>query len=297
MSSLTIQPTTADAAIDGYAGREDTNYWNGELQVTSYSGGNGRTLLRFDFSELPEGATISSATLSLRYYNKVGTLSGRTYGAYRITQTGWVENQATWLSYATGSAWASAGGDFTTDNGATVEMPGSYGWVDWDVTELIQWFQENASEVVNLIIKDGTEGDETGAIGYFYSTEVTGGDDANRPKLAIEYTIGEYEASFEALPITFSIPAITASFTEDFIATFTALSILFAVPAITAVYSLITDFLNQDKNSSTMANSAKSLATIANTAKSSSEILNTAKISAEILNTAKSSASVINLEK
>lgn len=60
---------------------------------------------------IPDGATITAAHIEFTYLNPGG--SG-TVKIRRLTQSAWVELQATWNRYATGLDWALAGGDFTT---------------------------------------------------------------------------------------------------------------------------------------------------------------------------------------
>ena len=148
MATLTIQPENTSTHI--YEALPTTNYSETWVYVRPTTDKNARTLLVFDFSALPAGATITNATLSLYQYLN-DTMAGRTLDACRLTQTGWVATQATWNIYSTDNNWTSAGGDFTTTDKASATVPvGVDTWVDFDVTTLAQWFQTNTSEVANL---------------------------------------------------------------------------------------------------------------------------------------------------
>jgi hypothetical protein len=149
---------------------------------------DGRTIIKFDFSALPEGAVISAATLNLYYYaHPLSDAVGRTYWAYELTQTGWVEAQATWNIYSTGNSWATAGGDYTATDGASLVVPAAYGWMSWNVLALVQHFQSTHSKIAHFLLKDGAEENVTGYNRLYYTREYTT-DTTLCPKLIITYT-------------------------------------------------------------------------------------------------------------
>src|SRR5215218_3520905 len=78
-------------------------------------GGDLYAALRWDLSQVPAGATVSSATITLNITNP----SPQTYGAYELKKSG-NEGQLTWNQAATGSPWATAGAKGTTDRGAQI---------------------------------------------------------------------------------------------------------------------------------------------------------------------------------
>ena len=176
---ITVQPANDDCRIyKSYGGADDA-----ELVVNARSDETGRFLARYSFSTLVAGATITNATLSSYYWAKgAQDPVGRTYNACMLTQTGWTEG-AKWHLYNGTSSWIALGGDYTTYAIASAVVPASFGWMDWDVTDQVKWFQANASNVADIIVKDSDEtADYTGS---FYSSE---NDNVNKPKLVITYT-------------------------------------------------------------------------------------------------------------
>lgn len=142
-------------------------------------------ILKFIFSDIPSGATITSATLSVYYRGRLGDPTGRTYWAYRTTQTDWTEMGVTWNSYDGTNNWLTAGGDYTLTDGSSITLPENFGWVDWDVTNQVQYDLDNANKTADFLIVDNTTG-----VDYqwsFWSRDYAI-DPTLRPKLQIEWT-------------------------------------------------------------------------------------------------------------
>jgi hypothetical protein len=189
MSTLTIQPSTVD--VSGLVQQDpDTNYGtNNTLWISSSTINLQRPLIRFDFSSLPDDAVISQAVLGL-YYEDIffSNPVGRTYWVYELTQTGWTELGATFNKYDGSNSWVTPGGDYTTTNGASAVVPASFGWMTWDITELVKHFQTSHGKIANLLLRDGVETNNEYGAYVGYSREYTG-DTSLRPKLVITYTV------------------------------------------------------------------------------------------------------------
>src|SRR5919107_1617092 len=71
--------------------------------------------LRWDLSQIPAGATVTSASVTLNVSNP----SPQTYGAYELKRA-WNEGQLNWNQAATGSPWATAGAQGATDRGTQI---------------------------------------------------------------------------------------------------------------------------------------------------------------------------------
>ena len=187
MATLTIQPdsgtgNSGDTALDENV--PDTNTGSATIGTIHHPTNqqiNG--IFKFDFSALSAGVTITSATLTIRQTAESGG-SGKTVTVNRLTQTGFVEAQATWNDYATSTAWASAGGDFTTDDSATAVTPSGAGDIDFDVTNQVIYAKDNTSEIAYFILlpSPGLSGVNNIDIGFRDN-----GTAGNRPKLVIEY--------------------------------------------------------------------------------------------------------------
>ena len=128
------------------------------IYTTGPSGGRANALLKFDFSSLPAGVTITAAVLSLNY-NGTGSGAnpvGRNARVSELTQLSWL-NTATWTQFQTGYNWVTPGGDFTDVNAADATFPASYGWMTWNVMNLCKHAQANHSEVAHFHIRDNVD--------------------------------------------------------------------------------------------------------------------------------------------
>lgn len=107
-STATFTATTS-CTIDSSS--PTTNYLNTSSGSAGYLHGNetrvSRPLLRFDFSAIPAGATISAAKLYLRVVRIANNLGGTL--AYVNILRDFVADEATWNEYSTGNSWTAGG--------------------------------------------------------------------------------------------------------------------------------------------------------------------------------------------
>jgi len=168
----------------------------GKIYVLAYN--NNRSILKFNIDSIPAGSTVTSATLKLKT-NYILNATGRTYYAYRLKETNWVEGTAGG-AVQTGSscwdyrvydtaAWAGGGGGgdpdgtYTTTDGASYTVPAQGNWMEWNVTNQVQYAIDNEIEA-HFLIRDGTEDSATDCLVEFRGE--TYGADA--PKLEVTYT-------------------------------------------------------------------------------------------------------------
>lgn len=145
-----------------------------------------RFLLKFDLSSLPDSAILDSSILTL--YQTQTNSNPNTIEIFR-SKRAWVESQATWNVYATGSSWQEAGGFGADDCDATVigslAFTGSEtaGYRDFVLTPTTKadldfgngWLLKATDEVT------------ASAHRAFNTSDVSTA--AYRPKLVIEYTV------------------------------------------------------------------------------------------------------------
>ncbi|MBU0777838.1 DNRLRE domain-containing protein [Patescibacteria group bacterium] len=190
-SPLTIQPSTQDT----FLGEDSPTIIFGArtyISIQKDAAGEAIAIIQFDITwgtDIPAGATLDSATLSLYVESQGANWSGRTHTAYRLRRFDWVEGEATWNIYKTGSNWGTAGAyntssDYYTgdSNGQATEAVGN--WVDWSILAQVQAAQTGDTNIGIKIQDDG--GDGTGHRSSYTSN--SGGTAGNRPKLVIEYT-------------------------------------------------------------------------------------------------------------
>ena len=202
-SETTLQPDES-AAVDAYieSGAPTTNYGTaGVVGVGESSSGTNvvRTLIKFDLSGIPAGATINSAVLSL-YATADFSSTARTFRVYRQKRV-WVEGEATWNIYSSGNNWQTAGGFGANDCEQT-----DIGSRAFSASEMLNQFKDfsltpSAIEEMlsggswtnnGFLIKADTESNDQ--YNFLSSSDGTA---ANRPKLVINYTVG-FAAAAEA---------------------------------------------------------------------------------------------------
>ena len=158
-----------------------------------------RSLLNFDLSGVPVGATINGARLSM--YHAATALAGGTLQSYPVT-TSWrpgagngtcTGGGASWFEGAgTGSEWSSGGGgdyDASSPGGTTTVLPGELtGWDTVDVSSTVQSWTNGSRPKLGVLLRMS---DETRLAGQ--TIAYTSSKDPNAallPKLAVTYTDG-----------------------------------------------------------------------------------------------------------
>lgn len=201
----TLTPTTASVSVSfqdgvlpttGYAGTIDTmikqgsgtsNFGTGttlEVDGDDGSGVDKSVLVKWNTSTIPTSAVVTSASLTFKITDT--TASG--YQIYQLKQN-WLETQATWNIFATGSNWQTAGALGANDRGTTVlgtagpATSGAFYTIPLNASGLavVQAWINNPSNNFGLVIANATNTDGLD----FSSSEATTKTD--RPKLTVVY--------------------------------------------------------------------------------------------------------------
>lgn len=178
-----------------YAGTSDTLIRGDKIATT---GGSATTLsvdgspdngvlLKWNVSQIPAGSIIDSVSITLQ----VTDPSVEAYEIFEMKRN-WNESQATWVSYASGQRWATAGAQGTADVGSTVlgtVLKTAKGTVTVNLNTagiaLVQRWIDNPATNFGFLIKDYTSsGDKLD----FASSENS--NKAYRPMLSVNYTSG-----------------------------------------------------------------------------------------------------------
>ncbi|GMQ95000.1 MAG: hypothetical protein BMS9Abin13_110 [Patescibacteria group bacterium] len=196
--STNISPNTTQSFQDGvsptgsYAGTRDT-YIHDNLPTTN----NGSateilvdgsaleqygTLLKWDITDIPAGQIVQSAVITLTSFNATSD----TYSVYEMLRN-WVESEATWEIYATGSSWQTNGGTGALDSGTTVFGTITGGTGERTITlnasgvALVQGWVNNPSSNYGFFIENYLATDGADFRSREYATA------SSRPKLTVTY--------------------------------------------------------------------------------------------------------------
>lgn len=156
------------------------------------------TLIGGGAGQVPAGAVINSATLTLNCTNP-----GATMNLYRLTE-GWAEDEATWSQRQTGVAWSTAGADGTSNAGVAVGGNcTTTGQRLIDVTGFVQEWSNGAANHGIVLTDSGVDGVD------FDSSE-----SASSPSLSVVYKDALVELDSQAVTGTWATVSFPASVTQ-----------------------------------------------------------------------------------
>ncbi|CAN5874336.1 hypothetical protein BH18ACT11_BH18ACT11_00830 [soil metagenome] len=165
LAPTTNNGTATSLKVDG----DDPDPGGGDL----YAG------IRWDLSQLPSGATVTSASVTLNITNP----SPQTYGAHELKKT-WNEGQLSWNQAATGTPWATAGAKGATDRGAQIASltPTNIAPYSFSLpASVVQGWLSTPSSNNGIVLAHTTNYD-----GFVFDTR----EGAQPPKLSVTYTSG-----------------------------------------------------------------------------------------------------------
>jgi regulation of enolase protein 1 (concanavalin A-like superfamily) len=165
-------------------------------------------VMQFDLSAVPGDMIVKNAILSL--YEKPSKAQVLEYTIHALSSN-WTENGVTWRTRTSTTSWNSMGGDFSTEPFSWGMIDGTTGWRTFDLTRLVDHWLRNAtpSSTPNLgfiIVPKPGIGD---AAKNFVDCEITNKPE-QRPKLTINYTLGEAVGAYESIPLG---PGTNSTFT------------------------------------------------------------------------------------
>src|SRR5215212_3465035 len=142
-------------------------------------GGDLYAALRWDLSQIPAGATVSGATVTLNVTNS----TTQPFGAYDLKKA-WSEGQVTWNQAATGSPWATAGAKGATDRGTKIASVTPTAKAPYTFTipaSVVQGWVSTPSTNNGILLAHTTNDD-----GFIFDSR----EGATPPKLSVTYTGG-----------------------------------------------------------------------------------------------------------
>ena len=188
-SPLTIQGTgVSDQGLDD-------RYTDRSLIGMGEAGGEAlsRSLVKFDLTDIPAGATIDSAVMTLYYTGQDYSENARAIYVYRVKRA-WVQGEANWVRYAVDNNWATAGCANTSTDRESTNIGNSPTQSANPVEDVSVVFTLDASKIEEMIpggvftnngflLKVATESSDF--VYYKNSLAVTS---TSRPKLVVTYT-------------------------------------------------------------------------------------------------------------
>ena len=166
---------------------DDTNFGDaGSCQVGNESAALAqvRTLMQFDVSAIPDGATIVEAHMVLHEFSLLNSVAAK---VHRLTQPNWVELLCTWNIYDSGLPWTTPGGDFTDTDPVGVDWNlGPEGFTNLPgLAGLVQDAMNNRGKQLHVLMKIVTESAGVKIVD-FHSKDFTS-DPTLHPKLHVSW--------------------------------------------------------------------------------------------------------------
>ncbi|SES47801.1 RHS repeat-associated core domain-containing protein [Actinokineospora terrae] len=180
--TITIEPTSntgQDSQIwsDTPDRNDGANY---QLSVGTDNTGIARSLVKFDTSVIPAGASLASAKLRMYYDSELHTgANAVAMQAHRVT-AGWSENAVTWNNFQAAFAEAGVAGAVKQANVTQV-------WSEWDVRNIAQTWVSGSAPNHGLLVKATDEALNRGGAVHHGAEFVYNGDIPTFPKLVVTY--------------------------------------------------------------------------------------------------------------
>ncbi|HYF81135.1 MAG TPA: DNRLRE domain-containing protein, partial [Symbiobacteriaceae bacterium] len=189
--TLELQPSGAAGMDTSITSAAPALNYGGDtiLRVGRNGTHQSRALLKFAVADLPAGAEVSSAQLSLYRTAGVGNTGLRGFELHALT-TEWLETEATWQNAKGYKTWTTAGGDMdaaiidgTKQIDTTTATTGN-GWVTWNVTSQVSAVARGGANLGFIL--QHTQSDTNRSEIHFTGSDSA--DSIHAPKLVITYT-------------------------------------------------------------------------------------------------------------
>lgn len=138
-----------------------------------------RSLIWFNMSSIMEKAVYSS---SMTIYKESGSLATITVYVHRILNE-WIENQVTWNNRKTGTAWDTAGGDFSSIAEVSLKEYFGSGWHTWNMTNVTKDIVKGVYTNYGWILTDNPTVYQV----RLSTQDNTIGGDIRRPYMTVNY--------------------------------------------------------------------------------------------------------------
>ncbi len=216
-------PVAAATTTETYQADADTYIrWGGAVGETNYgtstslfirqsgdpwgtsTGALYRSLIHFDLSSIPEGATIESATLHGYISSRMGD---REVAAYRVTGE-WTETDVTWNNAPSNNTQPTS----VIDPGPTANV-----WIGWDVTQDVQAYVQGTPNYGWLLVFPDESTPLTEQRSQLRSREYS--DSALRPYLNVTYSTGSVAPVLTVIEVSPAMTNLAVGGTQQFTAT------------------------------------------------------------------------------
>ncbi|MBN1677757.1 MAG: DNRLRE domain-containing protein [Candidatus Thermoplasmatota archaeon] len=211
LQSITLQP--GPEGFDSYLD-EWFPYWtppdkgdlvlNSEYDPAVTYNGQSRIIMMFNLSSVPADAIVKDATLLL--YQRSGKPQVIEY-SIRAVNVSWDEQGVSWMTKDLTHSWNNIGGDYSDESFSSGTVEDSIGWHGFDLTRLVDLWLRGATPNYGFIIYPKPQVGDAEKI--FTDCEITNKPE-QRPKLVINYTIGEAVGIYESSPLG---PGTNSTFT------------------------------------------------------------------------------------
>lgn len=197
VAATTLSSTVPTTVLNTLSNAGTQQPW---LEVGDNSATYGVTRSVFDFGQLtqvPANARIIDAHLKVWQETTTTNTSGAVYELHGLTRS-FTGNQATWNSAATGTAWTTAGGDFTavpdgTLNGFTNDPNRQ----TFDATSVVQGWVDTAGSDHGLLVKLAAESSSSPQERTIFAGPHTA-EPALAPQLVVTYLDSSTGATYYA---------------------------------------------------------------------------------------------------